>query len=428
MKVQRALAVVLVFQLLASAVLLFLMAARSPINAHPDEILHLLAGGYFINHWLPPPVGAPETAATYSKYGISYLDEGDIVYWALGKAAALGEGFGLTPPVSMRWFQVCLYLVLVAWVTVRAKTFVPALGFLLLTPQVWYVFCYVNGDALPFLLLTGLVLELGWPDSSVRSFLRGARARPTAGVFAVGGLLGILVLSKRNYLVSIGFLGYVLLWLRWDATRWRRIAIPVAVAAAIALPWTSYHAWVNDFETGTKAVEYSEKVAAAGMKPSAYASPNSFPYIALRAKGVPLSVLFTRLDWQGLSFRSFSGLYGWMSVVAAPWVYRVFGMLDAMLLALLILPVAVWGSRRARLLLLGVLAFAGLVIAQSIYRSWVFDFQGQGRYLFPILPTLFFYWRQCEESLLRVPALLVTAFLGTFSLLSFALIALGSLA
>lgn len=427
MKVQRALAAVLLVQLLVSTVLVLLMAAKSPINAHPDEFHHLLAGEYFHNHWLPPPVGALETAATYSPYGISYLDEGDVVYWAFGKAAALGERIGLAPPASMRVFQVLLYVILVAWVILRSKTFIPALGFLLLTPQVWYVFSYINGDALPFLLLTGLVLELGWPESGIRAFLRGGHARPTAGVCVVGGLLGLLLLSKRNYLAGIVFVGYVLLWLRWDMTHWKRIAIPVVVAAAVALPWSSYHGWINDFQTGTRVVEYSERVAAPEKKPSASASPSSFPYLALRAKGVPLSALVTTLDWPGLSFRSFSGVYGGMSVVAVPWIYRVFGGLDAMLLAVLVLPVAVRGSRRGRLLLVGVLVSAVGVFAQSLYRSWVVDFQAQGRYLFPILPMLFFFWRQCEELALRVPALLVAACLGTFSLLSFTLIGLGSL-
>jgi hypothetical protein len=41
---------------------------------------------------------------------------------------------------------------------------------------------------------------------------------------------------------------------------------------------------------------------------------------------------------------------------------------------------------------------------------------------------LFFYWRQCEAAPLRVPALVVTALLGTHGLFSFALIGIGSLA
>lgn len=425
--VQRALAVVLVLQLLASVALVFLMAARSPVNAHPDEALHVSAGMYFREHWLPSAVGAPGAVTTYSKYGISYLDDAEIVYWAFGKAAALGAGLGLAPHVSMRGLQVCLYVVLVVWTMLRARTFIPGLGFLLLTPQVWYVFSYVNGDALPFVLLTVLLMELGWPESGVRAFLKGASARPTAGVFAVGALLGLLALSKLNYLVTIGFLGYALLWLHGDVSHWRRPAVLVLTAAAIAVPWATHHGWVNDFQTGKKVAEYSETVAAPELKPSAYAGRDSFPFVALRAKGVPVWVLFTKLDWLGLSFRSFSGLYGWMSVVAVPWVYRVFAVLDAALLAILVLPVARRGARRARLLLLGVVAFGALVFAQSIYRSWTYDFQGQGRYLFPILPMLFFYWRQCEEVALRVPALLVTALLGMHSLFSFAVIGLGYL-
>lgn len=106
----------------------------------------------------------------------------------------------------------------------------------------------------------------------------------------------------------------------------------------------------------------------------------------------------------------------------------MFGALDAALLAILIIPVAARGARRARVLLLGVLIASALVVAQSLYRSWVFDFQGRGRYLFPILPMLFFYWRQCEEPALRVPALLVAASLGAISLFSFALIGLRRLA
>lgn len=68
MRAERALAVVLLAELLGSVILVVLMAARSPINAHPDENLHLLAAQYFQTHWLPPPVGAPETAASYSRY------------------------------------------------------------------------------------------------------------------------------------------------------------------------------------------------------------------------------------------------------------------------------------------------------------------------------------------------------------------------
>src|SRR2546428_6395050 len=134
------------------------------------------------------------------------------------------------------------------------------------------------------------------------------------------------------------------------------------------------------------------------------------------------------LNWVGLSFRSFCGLYGWMSIAAPRWSCDVFGGRYASLLALLILPVALRGSSRAWLLLTGALVCAALVLAQSVYRSWVFDFQGLGRYLFPILPMLFFYWRQSDATALRRPALVVAVLLGAGGLLSLTGIWVGSLA
>ena len=425
---ERPLAAVLLLQLALSVVLVVLMAVRSQGNAHPDEIFHFEAARYFRQHWLPPSVGAPGTESSYSAYGFSYLNEGDIVYWVLGKAAAVGHAVGMVPGIAMRWLQVVLYAGLVAWLMFRARRFTPALGFLLLTPQVWYVFSYINGDALPFALLTVLLVELGWPDSGVRRFLKGTQARPTPGVFVVGALLGLLAVSKRNYLVTFVFLGWAILWLRSEVRHWGRLALVASTAAVIVLPWIAYHGWVNDWETGKRVADYSELIASPEMKPSAQTTARSYPTRALRTKGASLWDVLVKLDWVGLSFRSFCGLYGWMDIEADPWVYRVFAGLYAVWLAILVFPALRRGPPGARSLLIGVLVCATLVVAQSVYRSWVYDFQGQGRYLFPILPTLFFYWRQCETAPLRLPALVVTALLGTHALLSFALVGLGVLA
>src|SRR5262249_23029336 len=202
---------------------------------------------------------------------------------------------------------------LVVWMIRRARRFPPALGFLLLTPQVWYVFSYINGDALPFALLTVLLVELGWPDSSVRRFLRGDQAKPTPGVFVVGALLGLLAISKRNYPVSFVFIGWVILSLRTEVRHWNRILLLASTAAVIALPWITYHDWVNDWETGKRAAEYSEQMASPALKPSAQASPGSFRFRALRTKGASLWDVLVTLHWVKLSFRSFCGLYGWMN-------------------------------------------------------------------------------------------------------------------
>jgi Predicted membrane protein (DUF2142) len=424
---ERPLAVVLSLQLVLSVALVLVMAMRSPGNVHPDERLHFEAARYFHEHWLPPAVGAPGTTSAYGGYGMSYLNEGDIVYWALGKAAVVGEALGLGTGLSMRTLQVLLYAGLVTWMRFRARRFTPALCFLLLTPQVWYVFSYINGDALPFALLTVLLVELASPDSRVRRFLNDTQMRPTAGVFVAGALLGLLALSKRNYLVSFVFVGWAILWLKNEVQSWRRIALLASIAAVVALPWITYHAWVNDWETGKRVAAYSELHATPDLKPSAQADPDSWPYRALRTKGASLWKVIVTLPWMEVSFRSFCGLYGWLNIAADPWVYRVFGALYIALLASLVIPSLRGTSPGAQPLLVGVLICATLVVAQSAYWSWVFDFQPQGRYLFPILPMLFFYWWQCESPSLRVPALAVAMLLGTLGLFSFATVALPGL-
>src|SRR5262245_18144534 len=371
---ERPLAVVLSLQLVLSVALVVVMAMKSPGNVHPDERSHLEAARFFRDHWLPPAVGAPGTKSSYTGYGVSYLNEGDVVYLAFGKAAVGGEALGLGTGLSMRALQLLLYAGLVAWMRFRARRFTPALCFLLLSPQVWYVFSYINGDALPFALLTILLVELASPDSSVRRFLNGPQVRPTAGAFVTGVLLGLLALSKRNYLVSFVFVGWAILWLKNEVHSWRQVALLASIAAVVALPWITYHAWVNHWETEQRVTDYSEMVAAPDMKPSAQWGPSSFPCRALRTKGVALWHVVVTLPWVELSFRSFCGLYGWMSIQADPLVYDVFGALYAALLAILIVPALQGASPGARSLLVGVLLCAALVGAQSVYRSWVFDF------------------------------------------------------
>jgi hypothetical protein len=201
-----------------------------------------------------------------------------------------------------------------------------------------------------------------------------------------------------------------------------------SIAAVIALPWITYHGWINDWQTEKRAAAYAELTAVPELKPSVQASPNSFPLRALRTKGVSLWYMVFTLPWLEWSFRSFCGLYGWMNVVAVSWIYRVFGSLYVALLAILAVPAFKRRPQGARALLGALIVCGALVVAQSVYWSWVRDFQPQGRYLFPILPMLFFYQRQCDTASIRVPSLIVMMLLGFHGLLSFGMVGLSNLA
>jgi len=63
-------------------------------------------------------------------------------------------------------------------------------------------------------------------------------------------------------------------------------------------------------------------------------------------------------------------------------------------------------------MILIVILFAGLAIGQSVYHSWVNDYQPQGRYLFVILPMLVI-------GLDRLPDRFRTRIIPIFSLIFF---------
>jgi hypothetical protein len=114
--------------------------------------------------------------------------------------------------------------------------------------------------------------------------------------------------------VAIAFVACMLWWIRTDVRSWVRLAVPAAIPA---------------------------------LKPSLATTATSFPFVYLHAKGAPFTALFTDFHWGTLSFWSFSGLYGWMAVRAPEWIYHGFGVLDAVLASILLVPVAVRGPRRA---------------------------------------------------------------------------------
>ena len=116
----------------------------------------------------------------------------------------------------------------------------------------------------------------------------------------------------------------------------------------------------------------------------------SYPGLALAAKGVTLSeIVGTPYEWFASSWRSFFGVYGYMSVFGPPILYSFL----AAAFTSLWFGMAVWafvhpGARAA----FGIaVAGTGLVILGSVVQSWANDLQGQGRYLLPVLAMIAAY-------------------------------------
>jgi hypothetical protein len=397
------------------------MAGASPFNAHPDEHLHFKTAQYYNSYWLPPKVGDAKSEFTYSYFGISYLDEPDIVYFLAGKLVKAFSFTELSPFLIIRAFNFALFVVIfLVLLRYSLQLGMPLFGILLLSPQLWYVFSYFNGDAFGFSVSIFLVLELS-------NYIRD----PEKGMppIRIGVWLGMLLLAKRNYYVLIPVLGGIAVW-HWVffselgqrkvlLKRWLKIAL---IAAVIALPKIGYQQWVNECHLSEKRVAQMEKMAAPGFKPSEVKAPYSPWHVNMRAKGRPFQELLSIHQWHWLSFKSMVGLYGWMSVLSPTWYYWAILFLYGILFGRLLLPSRPFVSSELILTAIAIFGMAASCVA-SFLNSWTVAFQAQGRYLFPVfcifllllaykwerLPKKFFYWGFSSTGVLSLGSFLFVA-------------------
>lgn len=374
------------------------MSARSPADGHPDEELHVTTARYFRSHWLTPPATDPEVVRYLDpRYGTSYLlaTPPQILYPLAAKAVFPARG---DPAFrrGLRGFNLALLLLLAGTCAVlAARSRWPAF-FLLLTPQLWYAFAYFNGDAFAFFLAFAVALLIGCPRSRFRAWLENKS--PDAGAAAalpVALGLGLLVLAKHNYYAFIAGAAVFALALAWRAggaagrgPRLRRWLLVVVLAGLVPLPFIIRDAVINDFDKSAIKAELREAYALPEFKPSRIHEPGSNPGLALRAKGVGLHEVLGRMNWPRRFFRSFTGVFGPMTILAPPAYYILQGILYAALGAAAWLALLRGRPRFEQLLALLAVGFIGWMLLDAVLYSWLYDFQAQGRYLFPAIPML----------------------------------------
>jgi hypothetical protein len=441
--------------LVVATLLSLVMAVAAPINDRPelwrgppDEYGHRAAARYYIDHWLPPRVGDAATLDSYSRdYGFSYVNDTDPAYFLAGKFAALVSPVIRSPDRALRIFNVFLLAVLAGLCLARPAACLVFLP-LALSPQIWYVFSYFNGDAWALFVSMLIAHQVAAPDTLFNRYLSSPPSWSTVlGALWLALLVGLLAISKKNFLCFLSFipaaialvhlgpwlavlaaiagpLGVALLldWFRmgtdagwavaavaaalfvlailWPAaSRGARATVVgklaaialVAVATAMVRPYidTVIHGSLEQKQSAV--IELQEKLARPEYRPSSIYAPQSGGHygIELRARGTPLSALFAPpWNWPGRTFASATGLYGWLEF-GADIRYHV-------LLALGYLAIAAvwfWSVVRSRDAVAGlgflmVAAFSALTVGVALLHSWYHDFQAQGRYLFPIAPLL----------------------------------------
>ena len=382
--------------------LILAMAFISGLDVHPDEIGHEHAASYYSDSWLPPSIDDPRILKTISGFGISYLFRLDIVYFLSGKVALLLSGLVNDYYLRLRLFNVLLFLILILIVARKIRS-VPLLVLaLVLSPQIWYLFSYFNGDGFAFFIALLIALQLIYPDSLTNQYLNSTTlwGKWSGGVL-FGILVGMLLSSKLNYYVYIAFIILIVGWnlfFERGFAQWRENRLQIkkwvfvaCMALCIYLPPVVYDQYINDFKKDEKISNFVEKHADYQFKSSTVmnAPDDSYPGMNLISKGLSWQELFLEKSyWRKLSFLSFFGVYSHMSLYADSNYYEMLSIFLFGMILFIYFYAAYTITPKDGIVLCIVLLFLLLAIGQSTYVSWVGDFEPQGRYLFSIIPML----------------------------------------
>ena len=178
--------------------LICVMALGSRFNAHPDEYLHFGAANYFVSHWLPPSLDDPSIEPSFSHYGLSYLQNLDAAYFVMGKFMAVLPPWVADRETTARLFNCLLFLAVAGWLVYRlGRSWAPAI--LIVTPQAWYIFSYINSDAWALALSLVIIAVLVDEDNVVSRYFSEPEPAGITGGVVLGVCLALLLMANHNY-------------------------------------------------------------------------------------------------------------------------------------------------------------------------------------------------------------------------------------
>jgi len=437
--------------------------AITSTSVNPDEDLHEADARYFSSHWQPPRLDSPDMQATYaaSPYGVSYLSEWNVTYLLAGKFGKVAQGLGFEERTGYRLYQAALFAALIALIVLLRLPAAASIP-LIVTPQAWYLFSYMNGDALPFACAFLAAAIAFAPASRVRLFLAGAQNLDLRTLFQVAIFIlcmAALIISKRNYWPVAAFIGAgaaivplrlglravtalsilllvaivgvaggraltetygtgitiaagaaalvsALLLLQW-AVNWKRrggdIRLVIRLGSVLTAAALVASPWIiQDYRQNGGG--HAKQATVEALR-EAYAAPEFRPSSTAPAPGL-------KMREQGYSLRQLvNAPLEWQSATAKSF-FGVYGYMKyyaagpyywliggaTVLLLLLGIGSTLFMDPQGRSHLVLAIACATSLVAASLLHSWTYDFQAQGRYVMGLVVLMMPFMFQFRAS------------------------------
>ncbi len=374
-------------------VLIITMAAISKENSHPDEYVHMSAIAFYQDHWIPPVIDDPAIRNTFSAYGVSRLNNGEVYYLFAGKVHKFMQTFSIPEYLSMRLFNVCLFGLIVLYTIRNRYARMVALPFLV-SSQLWYTFSYCGSDAFALFLIFLAACEVIDPNSLLHRYLKGdSWLTKVLGVVLLGFLLGIIFLLKKNFLPFVVFFYLVLavkLFLT-DEFFWEkkaaifRLLLVTFVGLSICGLRVSADYLINGVDRQAKIDQLADKLALPMYKPGTELQKKHVT-LYRKARGVTLERIIKIDHFFEQTFRSSFGVFGYFTISGTQVYYDLVRWSGVFLLAIFFATIFRGGGLIGSGLAIAALGLSVALLGASLYHSWTLDFQPQGRYLLPIFP------------------------------------------
>jgi len=213
-----------------------------------------------------------------------------------------------------------------------------------------------------------------------------------------GILLGILSIEQTNYVLFVLFIFSFLLWkliffVEDKKTFIFKCLLFLTVGATIFSARIAIDIAINGTNKSEQRISYAENHADSNFKPSIAATKDSYSGLRLKDKGVGFTEIFnSEWSWHKMTFKSFTGFYGYYAKYSPKWYY-----ISVLIIYSLIFLLVLWHSivntqlRDKVFSLLCLTAILGGILMGILF-SWLYDFQPQGRYIFPIIPIILVYF------------------------------------
>lgn len=380
------------------AVMVLQMAWLSDYDVHPDEKAHIDSIDYYTQYSDPPVLGDVRSLNTYQyPWGVSRLDDLGVSYFLMGKLKNIITYYAEDTVFTSRVFNSLLMIGLVC--CTRHKRFALFLIPLFCLPQVWHLFSYANRDGFALFLAILLGWQLVNPTSYLNHYVNGqTKSMQWRNILLPTLLLGLLSIEISNYIIFILYFVAILLWQGLFSTVPRkqffvRCLVLVLLAGSLYGVRKSVDIAQNGFNKQAQKIAYAENIAAPDFKPSVAVTDKGYFGLRLQQRGVDALTLFNpRWEWQTLTFKSFAGLYGNQFAELSPeWYYSFVTYLYCLVAVILMITVVRYGHFKYWLLTGLTLVFVFGDILMGFLYSWTYDFQPQGRYIFPLIPMLMIY-------------------------------------